>query len=326
MANPLLDLAREVLTIEAQGLSQLAQKLDKNFIRAVDLIYRAKGRVIVTGVGKSGIVARKVVATLNSTGTRAVFLHPVEAMHGDLGMVSREDVVLALSNSGETQELNILLASFRRLEVPLIAFTGRPASTLGRHSQVIIDTGVPREACPLGLAPTASTTAMLAMGDALAVALLSKRGFQASDFRQVHPGGSLGARLSLAISEVMLTGDRLPLSQPAHTLPRVIAEMDEKKLGATLVADRRGILKGIITDGDLRRGLKKWGNILEKQAKEVMTPRPYTIGPGALASQALEFMEHHAITVLPVVDEAQKVLGIVHLHDLLGRGEFKFTA
>ncbi len=325
MAGNLLELAREVLTIEAEGVAALVPRLGASFVQAVDLLYRAKGRVIVTGVGKSGLVARKLVATLNSTGTPAVFLHPVEAMHGDLGMVSREDVVLALSNSGETKELTILLPSLKRLQVPVIAFTGRVGSTLGRHSQVAIDTGVPREACPLGLAPTASTTAMLAMGDALAVALLTRRGFKASDFRRVHPGGSLGERLSLAITEVMLTGERLPLSQAQQSLAQVITEMDAKRLGATLVVDRRRMLQGIITDGDLRRALKKWGNILEKKAREVMTPGPRTIGPGALASQALELMERHAITVLPVVDDARKVLGIVHLHDLLGRGEFKFN-
>jgi arabinose-5-phosphate isomerase len=290
----------------------------------VDLIYKAKGRVIVTGVGKSGIVARKLVATFNSTGTPALFLHPVEAMHGDLGMVAKTDVVLALSNSGETKELTVLIPSLQRLKVPLIAFTGRPGSTLGGSSQVTIDTGVPREACPLGLAPTASTTAMLAMGDALAVVLLTKRGFQAADFRRFHPGGSLGERLSLAISEVMLSGADLPLTRPQEPLSRAILEMDGKKLGATLVVDGKNILQGIITDGDLRRGLSRWGNILDKPVQEIMTPHPRAIGPEALAAQALEFMEHHAITVLPVVDETGKVLGIVHLHDLLGRGEFKF--
>ena len=324
MAANILDLAREVLTIEAEGLTTLIAKLDVSFVKAVDLMYRAKGRVIVTGVGKSGIVARKLVATFNSTGTPALFLHPVEAMHGDLGMVSAQDVVLALSNSGETRELTILIPSLERLKAPLIVLTGRPASTLGRLARVAIDTGVPREACPLGLAPTASTTAMLAMGDALAVALLTKRGFQAADFQRFHPGGSLGERLSLAISEVMLTGERVPLTPLSHTLSQAIAEIDAKRLGVTLVVDRRGILQGIITDGDLRRALIKWGNVQDKKVKEVMTPKPRHIGPGALASQALELMEHHAITVLPVVDEAQKVLGIVHLHDLLGRGEFKF--
>ncbi len=325
MAVNLLDLAREVLTIETEGIAALIPKLDASFVQAVDLIYRAKGRVIITGVGKSGLVARKMVATFNSTGTPALFLHPVEAMHGDLGMVSKEDVVLALSNSGETKELTILLPSFQRLETPVIALTGRPQSTLARHSRVTIDTGVPREACPLGLAPTASTTAMLAMGDALAVVLLTKRGFKADDFRRFHPGGSLGARLTLAISEVMRRGEQVPLTLSGQTLEEAVQEIDAKKLGATLVVDRRRVLKGIITDGDLRRALKEWGDIQDKKAKDLMTPRPRSIGPGALASQALELMEHQAITVLPVVDEGQTVIGIVHLHDLLGRGEFKFT-
>ena len=325
MAVNLLDLAREVLTIETEGIAALIPRLDASFVKAVDLIYRAKGRVIITGVGKSGIVGRKLVATLNSNGTPALFLHPVEAMHGDLGMVSKDDVVLALSNSGETKELTILLPSFARLGAPVISFTGRPASTLARHSRVVIDTGVPREACPLGLAPTASTTAMLAMGDALAVVLLTKRGFKATDFQRFHPGGSLGERLTLAISEVMRRGDQIPITHSDQTLAETIREMDAKNLGATLVVDRGRALKGIITDGDLRRALKKWGNIQDKKATDLMTSKPRTIGPGALASQALELMEHKAITVLPVVDEKNIVLGIVHLHDLLGRGEFKFT-
>jgi arabinose-5-phosphate isomerase len=325
VSKSLLELAREVLTIEAEGIAQLVQKLDQSFVKAVDLVFKARGRVILTGVGKSGIVARKLVATFNSTGTRALFLHPVEAMHGDLGMVSRDDVVLALSNSGETQELTILLPSLRRLGSPLIAFTGRPNSTLGRASKVIIDTGVPREACPLGLAPTASTTAMLAMGDALAVVLLTKRGFQASDFQRFHPGGSLGAYLSLAIREVMLTGDSIPRSRPKEPLAQAIKEMGAKNLGTTLVVDNENILAGIITDGDLRRALATSGQILDRQVREVMTPHPQTVGPDTLASQALELMEQKAIMVLPVVDHEGKVQGIVHLHDLLGRGEFKFT-
>ena len=325
MSKSVLELAREVLTIEAEGIAHLVQKLDKSFVKAVDLVFKARGRVILTGVGKSGIVARKLVATFNSTGTRALFLHPVEAMHGDLGMVSRDDVVLALSNGGETQELTILLPSLKRLGSPLIAFTGRPNSTLGRASKVVIDTGVPREACPLGLAPTASTTAMLAMGDALAVVLLTKRGFQASDFQRFHPGGSLGAYLSLAIREVMLTGEGIPRSRPDEPLAQAIREMGAKKLGATLVVDEGDVLTGIITDGDLRRALATPGRILDRQVKEVMTRHPQAVGPETLASQALELMERRAITVLPVVDEDKKVLGIVHLHDLLGRGEFKFT-
>ncbi|WP_449245700.1 KpsF/GutQ family sugar-phosphate isomerase [Desulfobacca acetoxidans] len=322
----ILQLAREVLAIESEGIANLIPKLDHNFVRAVQMIFQAKGRLIVTGVGKSGIVARKIVATLNSTGAPSLFLHPVEAMHGDLGMISPQDVVLALSNSGETSELTILLPSIKRLGVPLIALTGRVESTLASHSDVVIDVGVPREACPLGLAPTASTTAALAMGDALAVALLTQRGFKASDFRRFHPGGSLGARLSLAIGEVMLTGNRVPRVHPEDPLISALREMDEKGFGATLVVDGAGVLLGIFTDGDLRRCLRKFQHLQDKTVAQVMTPSPHAIGPESLASQALEHMEHKAITVLPVVDAKRVVLGIVHLHDLLGRGEFQFKA
>ncbi len=321
----LLKLAKEVLAIEAEGISGLISKLDHNFTRAVEVILNAAGRIIITGVGKSGIVARKIVATLNSTGTSALFLHPVEAMHGDLGMISPQDVILALSNSGETSELNILLPSLKRLGVPLIALTGRIDSTLAHHSDVVIDVGVPREACPLGLAPTASTTAALAMGDALAVALLTQRGFKASDFRRFHPGGNLGTRLSLAIREVMLSGERVPRVNQNLKLTEALDEINQKGFGATLVVNEAGLLQGIFTDGDLRRCLKKYPDIQDKTVAEVMTTSPYAIGPESLASQALEFMEQKAITVLPVVDEQQKVLGIIHLHDLLGRGEFRFT-
>lgn len=321
----LLKLAKEVLAIEAEGISGLISKLDHNFTLAVEVILKAAGRIIITGVGKSGIVARKIVATLNSTGTSALFLHPVEAMHGDLGMISPQDVILALSNSGETSELNILLPSLKRLGVPLIALTGRIDSTLAHHSDVVIDVGVPREACPLGLAPTASTTAALAMGDALAVALLTQRGFKASDFRRFHPGGNLGTRLSLAIREVMLSGERVPRVNQNLKLTEALDEIDKKGFGATLVVNEAGLLQGIFTDGDLRRCLKKYPDIQDKTVAEVMTTSPYAIGPESLASQALEFMEQKAIMVLPVVDEQQKVLGIIHLHDLLGRGEFRFT-
>jgi len=323
--SQILKLAKEVLTIEGEGIFGLLGKLDDNFVRAVELLFTLAGRVIVTGVGKSGIVGRKIVATMNSTGTPALFLHPVEAMHGDLGMISPDDAVLALSNSGETAELTILLPSLKRLGIPLIALTGRIDSTLARQSNVVIDVGVPREACPLGLAPTASTTAALAMGDALAVALLTLRGFQASDFRRFHPGGSLGARLSLAIKEVMLRGDHVPRVSPELKLSEALAEIDRKGFGAVLAVDGSNRLLGIFTDGDLRRCLANYGTITDLTVAEVMTAAPHAVGPDALASQALELMEQKAITVLPVVDDQRRVLGIVHLHDLLGRGEFRFT-
>ena len=317
--------AREVLQIEAEGILGVVDRLDNNFVKMVDLIYACKGRVILTGIGKSGIVARKIVATMNSTGTPSLFLHPVEGMHGDLGIVSADDVVIALSSSGETDELNMLISSIRRIGCPLIAFTGNVDSTLGRRSDIAIDVGVEREACPLGLAPTASSTALLAVGDALAVTLIHKRKFKSSDFKRFHPGGSLGQRLSVKVQEIMLTGKKVPMVFSGQTMHHAIQEINRMQLGAALVVEGDSILLGIITDGDIRRCLMTQERIYDRPVEEVMTRNPKTLGPNSQASQALSIMEKHEITVLPIVNPVQKVRGILHLHDILGKGAFRFN-
>ncbi len=321
-----LDIARNVLTIEAEGILSLIDRLDERFNKMVDLIYRSSGRVIVAGIGKSGIVGRKLVATLNSTGTRSFFLHPVEAMHGDLGMVGADDIFLALSNSGETDELNILLASIRGIGCPIIAFTGNDHSTLAKHSDITIDVAVPREACPLGLAPTASTTAQLAMADALAVVLLNRKRFNSSDFKRVHPGGSLGQRLARQVSQIMLTGPRIPQISIDADMVAAIAEINRLELGAVLIIDCHERLTGIITDGDLRRQLTNHGpDLFTRPIAEIMTAVPRTLHPESAAYDALNIMEAHEITILPIVDSHGKVCGILHLHDILGKGDFKFN-
>jgi len=317
--------AKEVLQIEADGILAVMERLDQNFVKMVDLIYSCQGRVIMTGIGKSGIVARKVVATLNSTGTRSLFLHPVEAMHGDLGIVGSDDVIIALSSSGETDELNMLIPSLKRIGCTLVAFTGEVGSTLGRQSDVVIDVGVNREACPLGLAPTASTTALLAVGDALAVTLLRKRNFRASDFKRVHPGGSLGQRLSLKVIEIMLTGKNVPKVREGQTMGHVIQEINRLQFGAALVVTKENILVGIVTDGDIRRYVMTKEDMYERPVEDVMTTSPKTLGPDSLASQALTVMEKNQITVLPIVNPMKKVLGVLHLHDILGKGAFRFN-
>jgi arabinose-5-phosphate isomerase len=321
----ILEEARAVLEIEAQGILALVPKLGPAFAEAVEAVYQASGRVIITGIGKSGIVGRKIVATLNSTGTPALFLHPTEAMHGDLGMVSAADIVLSISNSGETPELTRMLSSLRHFGPKMIAFTGNLDSTLARQSDWVIDVGVEKEACPWGLVPTASTTAALAAGDALAVALIKRRQFNHRDFRRFHPGGTLGERLAVQVSEVMLIGERVPLVHPDQPLEEAILEMERKDLGTTLVveAGTRSLL-GILTDGDLRRLLQRGLSLEGLRTRQAMTPGPKVLSPRALASEALNLMEAHLITVLPIVDDDGCVLGILHLHDLLGRGEFKF--
>jgi arabinose-5-phosphate isomerase len=317
--------AREVLRIEAEGIAGLERRLDGRFAAMVEMILEATGRVIVAGIGKSGIVARKIVATLNSTGTRALFLHPVEAMHGDLGMVSADDVLLALSNSGETDELNILLPSIRSIGCPIIAFTGNPDSTLAAYSELVIDVGVPREACPMGLAPTASTTAMLAMGDALAVVLINEHQFRDSDFRRIHPGGALGQRLACRVRDLMLTGERVPVVGEGTPMTEAVAEMDRHGLGVTFVTRPNGTLAGLITDGDIRRCVARAAALPGLTVEDVMTCTPRVIRPDAAVYDALNTMETHQITVLPVSDDTEGVIGILHLHDILGKGAFKFN-
>ncbi|MDL2321029.1 KpsF/GutQ family sugar-phosphate isomerase [Desulfosarcina sp. OttesenSCG-928-B08] len=319
-----LDEARDVLRIEADGILNLMGRLDHRFEQMVDTIMRAAGRVIVSGIGKSGIIGRKIAATLSSTGTRSLFLHPVEAMHGDLGMVSADDVVLALSYSGETHELNLLIPSIRRIGCKVVAMTGNTASTLARQSDLVIDVGVEKEACPLGLAPTTSTTALLAMGDALAVVLINKKHFRPSDFKRFHPGGSLGQRLSRKVRDIMLTGPAIPLTPSDATLEEAICEMDRIGLGAILVTTPSGELAGIFTDGDLRRRIARGESVTGRPLSAVMTPSPLHATAEVPAFDALNLMEQHEITVLPIVDENRQVLGILHLHDILGKGEFKF--
>jgi arabinose-5-phosphate isomerase len=324
-ASRLLQQAREVLQIEAQGVLDLIERIGPEFEQAVEMILYSKGRVVFTGIGKSGIVGRKIMATLNSTGTPSLFLHPVEAVHGDLGMVTADDIVIAISNSGYTKELVTILPILKNIGVKLIAFCGDPESPLVKDSHVFINVGVEREACPLGLAPTTSTTAALAMGDALAVVLINRKQFNSKDFKRFHPGGSLGDRLSIKIKEVMLTEDRIPFVTIDQTVRETIFEIDNKKLGASLVVDDDMVLLGIVTDGDIRRALLQWKDIMGLNVIKIMTKSPKMIEEEKKVSEAITLMEHNAITVLPIVDKTKRVKGIVHLHGLLGGKELRFN-
>lgn len=321
----IVDEAREVLQIEADGILKLIDHLDHRFDQMVQTILTTNGRVIVSGIGKSGIIGRKISATLNSTGTRSLFLHPVEAMHGDLGMVCPDDVFLAMSYSGETDELNILMPSIRNIGCTAIAMTGNPASTLAKNSDIVIDVGVEKEACPLGLAPTASTTALLAMGDALAVVLINKKQFKTSDFKRFHPGGALGQRLSRQVKDIMFSGEAVPTVTTSASMQDAVEEMDRHGLGALIVVDSNLRLAGILTDGDLRRMLAQKKPVFDQSLTAVMTPSPLHAYSQAPAFDALNLMEQHEITVLPIIDNAHRVMGILHLHDILGKGEFKFN-
>ena len=301
-----IESAKKVLRIEADAVASLIDRIDENFERAVDMIIACRGRVVVTGMGKSGHVGTKIAATLASTGTPALFLHPAEGIHGDLGMVMRGDVVIAISNSGETDELSRMLPSLKRLGIKIIALTGNPASTLGKNSTLVIDVGVKEEACPLGLAPTASTTATLAMGDAIAVALLNKRGFKEEDFASFHPGGSLGKRLLLRVQDVMHTGDAVPSVSERATVKDAIYVISSKKMGVTAVLNAEGKLAGVISDGDLRRWMERTEqtgeNLLAKTSAEIMTRKPKTVSKDLLAGEAVTLMEKHSITCLIVTD------------------------
>lgn len=311
---------RRVLDVEQRALGVLRDRLDDGFSRALELLLACRGKVVVTGVGKSGIVCRKIAATLASTGTPAFFLHAGEGSHGDVGTLIRGDVLLAVSNSGESEEVLALLPAARRLALALIALSGNRASTLARAADVLLDVSVPEEACPLGLAPTASTAAMMALGDALAIALLEERGFSTEDFALLHPAGALGRRL-LRVDDVMHRGADVPLVAEQASLKDAIVEMSSKRLGVTGVVDGAGALLGVITDGDLRRGLERAADIRDLTARDLMTRAPKTIASDALAAEAVAVMERHAITSLFILTaDSRRVQGIIHLHDLLRAG------
>jgi arabinose-5-phosphate isomerase len=311
-----LEIARRVLGIEAQAIADLQARLDGSFDSAVDLLFSCKGRVVVTGMGKSGLIGRKISSTFSSTGTPSFFLHPAEALHGDLGMLARGDALLAITYGGETAEILNLLETLKRLEMPIVTMTGNPKSTLAAASDIVLDVSVKEEACSLNLAPTASTTVAMTLGDALAIALLERRGFRPDDFAALHPAGRLGKKL-LRVEHLMHTGDAIPRVHKDTPMPKTFHEMSAKKLGMTTVTGADGKLLGILTDGDLRRLMEKHGGAtLEMTAGDCMIEKPQTIGPQVLASEALNLMEKRKITSVVVVDETRKVLGVVHLHDL----------
>jgi arabinose-5-phosphate isomerase len=317
-----IDEARRVIMVEAEALSAMAARIDASFERAVGLILGSPGRVIVSGMGKSGLVGQKIASTMASTGTPAFFLHPAEGIHGDLGMIMKGDIVIGISNSGETEEILKILPSIKRLGANMVAMSGNPASNLARSCDVFLDVSVAEEACPLGLAPTASTTATLAMGDALAVALLVSRGFKAEDFAIFHPGGSLGKKLITRVEDLMHEGDAIPLVQEDTLMKEALFVITDKGLGVTGVCDSNGALKGVITDGDLRRSLEKGFDILNQRAAEIMKHGPLRIKRSELAAAALQIMEQRAITSLFVFenDGSPTPCGIIHLHDILRAG------
>jgi arabinose-5-phosphate isomerase len=312
--------AKEVIRKEAEAVLDLEKKIDEQFVKAVELILKCKGRVIVTGMGKSGIIGKKIAATLTSTGTAAFFLHPAEAIHGDLGMVRKNDVVIAITKSGDTDELYQLFPVFKRLAVPIITLTGNPRSPVAEKSDVVIDVSVDEEACPYNLIPTSSTTATLVMGDALAIALLEERHFSSEDFALLHPGGPLGRKLLLKVSDIMHTGDQIPMVSEETNMKEVILEMTSKRLGTTTVVNEKGELVGIFTDGDLRRLVERTDEIFNLRAKQSMTKNPKTISADELAAKALNMMESYSITSLIITNGKKEPVGIVHLHDILKAG------
>jgi len=317
----ILAVAAKVLNIEAAAVLALTQKLDSSFEKAIEVIYESKGRVVVTGMGKSGLVGKKIAATLASTGTPAFFMHPAEASHGDLGMVTADDVIVAISNSGETEEIIGLIPFLKRFNVTIVSLTGNAGSTLARASDVNLDISVAEEACPLGIVPTASTTAALAMGDAIAVSLLTKRGFKEEDFAFFHPSGSLGKKLFIRVKDIMHGGDSVPITSPDASLTEAVMEISSKRLGTSVIADQKRLVLGVITDGDVRRGIEKWGkSFFDMKAREVMTKNPKSITENELAAKALSIMEKHAITSLVVADEEDRLCGVIHLHDILKKG------
>ncbi|NGZ97846.1 MAG: D-arabinose 5-phosphate isomerase [Nitrospira sp. WS110] len=311
---------RRVLEIEARAVEALIERLDERFVKAVDVLVRCKGKVVVSGMGKSGLIGQKIAATLASTGTSSFFLHPAEGVHGDLGMLARRDVLVTISNSGETQELLQLLPFVKRLGIPVISFTGRTNSTLAKNSDVVLDVSIAEEACPMGLAPTASTTATLALGDALAVALLQKREFKEEDFARFHPGGTLGRRLLVKVKDLMHAEPDIPKVQASVGGMAAMLEMTAKKLGMTTVVDQEGLLVGVITDGDLRRFIQRGTDLINTTAGALATADPKTIGPDELAAKAVEMMERFSITTLVVTEDGRTIRGVIHLHDLLKNG------
>jgi arabinose-5-phosphate isomerase len=319
-AEQLIARGRRVLATEAEAVAALEHRLGAEFAQACRLLLACQGRIVVTGMGKSGHIGGKIAATLASTGSPAFFLHPAEAIHGDIGMITVGDVVLALSNSGETEELVTILPVIKRLDVPLVAMTGSQGSTLARYATVVLDVSVPAEACSLNLAPTASTTATLAMGDALAVAILEARGFTEEDFARSHPGGTLGRRLLLHVEDVMRTGEGLPSVQPSATLSAGLLEMSRKGLGMTTIVDGSGRVIGVFTDGDLRRVLDRQVDVHSTPMSAVMTANPRVARPRMLAAEAVHLMETYRITALPVVDDDGRLVGALNVHDLLRAG------
>ena len=312
-------IAKNVIEIEAQSITALSNRIDQTFAQACEYLHRCEGRIVVIGVGKSGHISKKIAATFASTGSPSFFIHPSEAKHGDMGMITSKDVILALSNSGESEEVISLLPFIKRLNIPLISLTGRPTSTLAKAATISLDVSVEKEACPLGLAPTSSTTTALVMGDALAMALLEMRGFTENDFAFSHPGGTLGRRLLLMVDEIMHKGDAIPLISSRASLKEALVEMTQKKLGVTTIVDETGQLTGIFTDGDVRRALDKEADI-HTSIHELMSKNPKTIRHNLLAAEALNIMETFKITSLVVIDAICKPIGIVHIHDILRAG------
>lgn len=311
------DIAREVIKKEASAISGLLDRLDENFDKAVEAILNTSGRVIVTGMGKSGLIGKKIAATFSSTGTPAVFLHPAEAIHGDLGIVTDKDIVVAISKSGDTSELQQIIPVFKRLGIPIILLTGEIESSMAERSDIVIDCSVPSEACPNNLVPTSSSTAAVVMGDALAIALFRQRGFSPEDFAKLHPGGTLGRRLLLRVSDIMHTGDKIPTVKETNTVMETLIVMSRGRLGVAAVLDDDGRLAGIFTDGDLRRLSERGEQFLDLPISKVMTGNPKTISPDAILDEMLARCEQYKITVLVAVDDDNKPAGIIHLHDVL---------
>lgn len=312
--------AKRVFQLEGKSVAEIAKKIDQNFAEAIELLFNCRGRIIITGIGKSGLVGRKISSTFSSTGSPTIFLHPAEAQHGDLGIVTTDDVVIAISYSGNTEELLSLLPYFKRFGIKIIAITGKPQSSLAKNSDVCLDVGIPREACPFGTIPTTSSTATLVMGDALAICLLKKRNLKKEDFALFHPGGTIGKTLLLRVKELMHTGDENPVVNENVSLKEAIYEMTSKGLGMTSVVGNKGKLVGIVTDGDLRRILERESNVINLPVKKVMTRNPKTITEDTLAAQALMIMEKYSITSLVAVDDKQRPYGAIHLHDILKAG------